>query len=78
MRDNIKAGALRKTPPQRPIRSLPGWQITERLRKHGIRQWDIAQAAKVTQSHVSDVINRRRRGGPGVESVWAAIEEALA
>lgn len=77
MADNIRTETDRKPKVPRPIRSLPGYQITERLRRRGIRQWDIAAAAKVTQSQVSEAINRRRRAGPCVESIWAAIEKAL-
>jgi predicted transcriptional regulator len=77
MRNSITTTAAVKAKP-RPVRSLPAWQITERLRKRGIRQWDIAKAVGCSQAYVSDVINRRRRRGAAVELTWRAVEEALA
>lgn len=61
----------------RPVRSLPSWQITERLRRRGIRQWDIAKAVGISQAYVSDIINRRRTAGAFVESAWLEIERVL-
>ena len=63
--------------PRRPVRSLPSWQITERLRRRGIRQWDIAKAVGVSQAYVSDIINRRRVAGPVIERTWREIERLL-
>ena len=78
MADNNRTRTNGKPKTPRPIRSLPGWQITERMKRNGIRQYDIAATAKVTQSQVSEAINRRSRKGRAVELIWDAIEKALA
>ena len=62
----------------RPIRHLPRWQIAARIKARGLTQWDIAQAAGVSQGVVSRVIARRGEAAPAtIERVWQAIEAKL-
>ena len=58
------------------LRRLEPWQLAALLRREGITQWDVAEAAGVSQGTVAKAIHRRGTG-PAVGKVWTALEKLL-
>ena len=59
-------------------RSLPGWQVTRRIKRAGLTLYEIAKRAKASPSLVSHVIHRRNlRASDKSERIWEEIDRVL-